>query len=259
MIMKANDIRTIYGLIGHPLGHSFSKGYFNRKFEDEGINAEYNNYDLEDIGQLMELLSEYPDINGLNVTIPYKEQVMPYLASIDDDAQEVGAVNVIKFIKDENGTLQALRGYNSDSPAFGRTIEPLLNSSRTSALVLGTGGASKAVCHALQKLGIDVHLVSRRKSASTIVYEELTKAMVQQSKIIVNTTPLGMYPNVDQCPDFPYRFLTPEHLCYDLIYNPDETLFMKKSKEAGAEVKNGLEMLLLQAFISYEIWTEGKV
>lgn len=255
--MVFNDSPTIYGLIGHPLGHSFSKDYFNRKFEDENINAQYQNFDLEDVNQLMELLSEYPDINGLNVTIPYKEQVMPFLASIDEDAQQVGAVNVIKFIKDENGELVSLRGYNSDSPAFGRTIEPLLNDARKSALVLGTGGASKAVKHALEKLGIEVKLVSRRKSASTIVYEELTKAMVAQSKIIVNTTPLGMYPNVDQCPDFPYRFLTHEHLCYDLIYNPDETMFMKKSKEAGAEVKNGLEMLLLQAFISYEIWTQG--
>lgn len=254
--MLGTDAKKIYGLIGHPLGHSFSKDYFNRKFEDENINAQYINFDLEDINQLLELLSEYPDINGLNVTIPYKEQVIPFLASVDDDAREIGAVNVIKFIKDNQGNMQALRGYNSDSPAFQRTIEPLLNSKRTSALVLGTGGASKAVKHALEKLGIEVKMVSRRKSATTIVYEELTKAMVAQSKIIVNTTPLGMYPNVDNCPDFPYRFLTSDHLCYDLIYNPDETLFMKKSKEAGAEVKNGLEMLLLQAFISYEIWNK---
>lgn len=254
--MVFNDSITTYGLIGHPLGHSFSKDYFNRKFENENINAQYINFDIEDINQLMELVSEYPDLNGLNVTIPYKEQVMPFLASIDDDAQQVGAVNVIKFIKDDKGELVALRGYNSDSPAFGRTMEPLLNESRKSALVLGTGGASKAVKHALEKLGVEVKLVSRRKSAATIAYEELTKAMVMQSKIIVNTTPLGMYPNVDQCPDFPYRFLTHEHLCYDLIYNPDETMFMKKCKQAGAEVKNGLEMLLLQAFISYEIWTQ---
>lgn len=254
--MIETDSPKIYGLIGHPLGHSFSKDYFNRKFESEAINAQYINYDLSDVNELMELLSENPDINGLNVTIPYKEQVMPFLASIDQDAQEIGAVNVIKFIKDKDGNLLSLRGYNSDSPAFQRTIEPLLNSSRTSALVLGTGGASKAVKHALEKLGVEVKLVSRRKSASTIVYEELTKAMVAQSKIIVNTTPLGMYPHIDDCPDFPYRFLTHEHLCYDLIYNPDETMFMKKSKEAGAEVKNGLEMLLLQAFISYEIWNE---
>lgn len=254
--MFTSDIKTIYGLIGHPLGHSFSQGYFNNKFDSENINAEYRNFDIDDINKLMELLSEYPEINGLNVTIPYKEQVMPYLASIDSDAQAIGAVNVIKFIRDENGELQSLRGYNSDAPAFAQTMKPLLNSARTSAMVLGTGGASKAVKHALESLGIEVHLVSRRKSATTLAYEELTKAMVTQSKIIVNATPLGMYPKVDECPDFPYRFLTHEHLCYDLIYNPDETLFMKKSKEAGAEVKNGLEMLLLQAFISYEIWTK---
>lgn len=249
----------IYGLIGHPLGHSFSKDYFNRKFDAESINAEYINYDLENIGELMELISETPQLEGLNVTIPYKEQVMPYLASIDDAAQEIGAVNVIKFIKDTEGELLELRGYNSDAPAFGQTIKPLLNDARTSALVLGTGGASKAVKYALEKLGVTVNFVSRRKSATTIAYEELTKAMVAQHKIIVNTTPLGMYPHVDECPDFPYRFLTHEHLCYDLIYNPDETLFMKKSKEAGAEVKNGLEMLLLQAFISYEIWNREVV
>lgn len=251
--------KITYGLLGHPLGHSFSKDYFNHKFEAENINAQYINYDIEDISQLMELLGEYPEINGLNVTTPYKKQVMPFLASIDEVAQEIGAVNVIKFIKDESGELISLRGYNSDAPAFGRTIEPLLTPARTSALVLGTGGASEAVQYALKKLGIDVKVVSRRKSAATIAYEELTKAMVSQSKIIVNATPVGMYPNVNDCPDFPYRFLSHEHLCYDLIYNPDETMFMKKSKEAGAEVKNGLEMLLLQAFISYEIWTSPEL
>ncbi len=254
--MEFNDSPTLYGLIGHPLGHSFSCDFFNQKFKDEGINARYNNYDLNDVGQLIELVSEYPDLNGLNVTIPYKEQVMPFLSVIDDEASQVGAVNVIKFVKNDKGELLALRGYNSDSPAFARTIKPLLNEHRKSALVLGTGGASKAVKHALEGLGIEVRLVSRRKTASTIVYEELTKAMMTQNKIVVNATPLGMYPNVDQCPDIPYRFLSPEHLCYDLIYNPDETLFMKKCKQAGAEVKNGLEMLLLQAFISYEIWTK---
>lgn len=254
--MILTDAPKIYGLLGHPLVHSFSQGYFNNKFESENINAKYMNFDIEDISQLMELLSEYPDIDGLNVTTPYKEQVMPYLASIDEDAQQVGAVNVIKFIRNESGELESLRGYNSDAPAFAQTMKPFLNPARTSAMVLGTGGASKAVKHALESLGIEVNLVSRRKSQTTLAYEELTKAMVQHSKIIVNATPVGMYPNIDKCPDFPYRFLTHEHLCYDLIYNPDETLFMKKSKEAGAEVKNGLEMLLLQAFISYEIWTK---
>lgn len=257
--MVTTDISKIYGLIGHPLGHSFSQGYFNNKFNAENINAQYMNFDLEDINELMELLSEYPNIYGLNVTIPYKEQVIPFLSSIDDDAKEIGAVNVIKFIRDAAGEITSLRGYNSDAPAFAQTMKPLLNASRTSAMVLGTGGASKAVKHALEKLGIEVHMVSRRKSASTLAYEELTKAMVTQHKIIVNTTPLGMYPHVDECPDFPYRFLTHEHLCYDLIYSPDETLFMKRSKEAGAEVKNGLEMLLLQAFISYEIWNRTEL
>lgn len=249
-----NEIKTIYGLIGQGLSHSFSKDYFNSKFAGEEINATYINFELEDINQLMELVSEYPDLNGLNVTSPFKVDVIPFLGSLDDAAKAIGAVNVIKFIKDDHGELKSLRGYNSDAPAFKKSIEPLLTPQRRSALILGSGGAAKAVKYALDELGIETNIVSRQKSASTIAYEELTKAMVNNSKIVVNATPLGKYPNVDQCPDFPFRFLGKEHLCYDLLYNPDETLFMQKSKAAGATVKNGLEMLLLQAFISYEIW-----
>ena len=248
------DYEHLYGLIGYRLGHSFSRDYFNHKFEEEGVNAHYVNFELDDIGEFMEVVSEYPNLCGLNVTTPYKEQVMPYLASLDPDAEAVGAVNVIKFIRDDKGELVELRGYNSDTIGFGRSMEALITPSRDKALVLGTGGAAKAVCHALRKLGVEPQLVSRQKSASTVTYEELTRAMVATAKIVVNATPVGMYPNVDECPDFPYRFLGKEHLCYDLIYNPDETLFMKRSREAGAKVKNGLEMLLLQAFASYEIW-----
>lgn len=245
----------LYGLIGHPLMHSYSMDYFNQKFDTEGISAEYINFDLDDINQLMEVVSERPNLNGLNVTTPYKEAVIPFLASLDEHAQAIGAVNVIKFLRDKKtGELEHLRGYNSDAPAFEQTMRPLMTPSLDRALVLGTGGAAKAVTYALHNLGVEVQQVSRRKSATTLIYEELTKAIITSHKIIVNATPVGKYPNVNECPDIPYRFVGSGHLCYDLIYNPDETMFMKQCKKRGATVKNGLEMLLLQAFMSYEIW-----
>ena len=238
----------LYGLLGYPLVHSFSQNYFNQKFESENIDAEYINFEIPDVGMLMEVVAENENLNGLNVTIPYKEQVIPFLDEIDQAASEVGAVNVIKFIRGKDGL--RLKGYNSDIIGFTDSIKSLLKPHHQSALVLGTGGAAKAVSYSL------VQLVSRRKSANTLVYEELTKNDLKTHKVIVNTTPLGMYPNVDTCPDIPYRYLTSQHLCYDLIYNPDETLFLKNSRLAGAQVKNGLEMLLLQAFASYSIWNQ---
>ena len=244
----------LYGLLGYPLVHSFSQNYFNQKFESENIDAEYINFEIPDVGMLMEVVAEHENLNGLNVTIPYKEQVIPFLDEIDPAASEVGAVNVIKFIRGKDGL--RLKGYNSDIIGFTDSIKSLLKPHHQSALVLGTGGAAKAVSYSLRKLGLEVQLVSRRKSATTLVYEELTKNDLKNHKVIVNTTPLGMYPNVDTCPDIPYRYLTSQHLCYDLIYNPDETLFLKNSRLAGAQVKNGLEMLLLQAFASYSIWDQ---
>ena len=244
----------LYGLLGYPLVHSFSQNYFNQKFESENIDAEYINFEIPDVGMLMEVVAENENLNGLNVTIPYKEQVIPFLDEIDQAASEVGAVNVIKFIRGKDGL--RLKGYNSDIIGFTDSIKSLLKPHHQSALVLGTGGAAKAVSYSLRKLGLEVQLVSRRKSANTLVYEELTKNDLKTHKVIVNTTPLGMYPNVDTCPDIPYRYLTSQHLCYDLIYNPDETLFLKNSRQAGAQVKNGLEMLLLQAFASYSIWNQ---
>lgn len=249
------DCKYLYGLIGYPLVHSFSLDFFNQKFVAEDIDAQYINFEIEDLGLLMEIIAEYPNLNGLNVTAPYKEAVIPYLDSLDDDAREIGAVNVIRFIRDKKtGDLIELRGYNSDVLGFARTLDDVLTPQRTSAMVLGTGGAAKAVSAALRKYNVDVQLVSRRKSEHTVVYEEITRAMVAAQKLIVNATPLGKYPDDHLCPDFPYRFLTQEHMCYDLIYNPEETLFMKNSARYGAETKNGLEMLLLQAFDSYEIW-----
>lgn len=243
---------TLYGLLGYPLGHSFSRNYFNNKFEAENIDAEYINFEIPDINMLMEVISEYYNLNGLNVTIPYKEQVIPFLDELDEDAANIGAVNVIKIIH-ENNDLK-LKGYNSDVIGFCDSIHPLLKPHMKKALILGTGGAAKAVMYGLNKFGIESQLVSRKKSENTISYTEIDKNIIDEYHIIVNTTPLGMYPNIDECPDIPYELLSDKHLCYDLLYNPDETLFMKNAKENGAIVKNGLEMLLLQAFASYEIW-----
>lgn len=245
----------LYGLIGYPLVHSFSRDFFNQKFIAEDIDALYMNFEIEDLDLLMELVAEYPNLNGLNVTAPFKEAIIPYLDSLDDDAREIGAVNVVRFIHDKKTGNLELRGYNSDVVGFGKTIDGIVAPERTHAMVLGTGGAAKAVRTALQRHGIEVQLVSRRKSEHTLVYEEITRAMVASHKIIVNATIVGKYPREDECPDFPYRFLTPDHICYDLIYNPEETLFMKQSAQYGAETKNGIEMLLLQAFDSYDIWT----
>lgn len=245
-----------YGLIGYPLKHSFSIGYFNEKFEAENIDAQYVNFEIPDIRDFMEVIEENPNLCGLNVTIPYKEQVIPYLDELDKDTAKIGAVNVIKIIRLPKGKVK-LVGYNSDIVGFTQSIEPLLQPHHTKALILGTGGASKAVFHGLENLGIKATFVSRtKKSDDILTYRELTPEIMQEHTVIVNTTPLGMYPKVDFCPDIPYDQLTPNHLLYDLLYNPNETLFMKKGKEKGAVVKNGLEMLLLQAFASWEIWNK---
>lgn len=243
----------LYGLIGFPLTHSFSQTYFNQKFEAENIDAEYVNFEISDIGELMVVFAENPNLQGLNVTIPYKEQVIPYLDEIDDTAKRIGAVNVIKIKYLENGD-PYLKGYNSDVVGFTNSILPLIKEDQDKALVLGTGGAAKAIYVALVNIGITPTYVSRTPGEGMLGYGDLTPEIMAANKVIVNTTPLGMYPHVDSCPDIPYNLLTKEHLCYDLIYNPDMTLFLKKAAENGAETKNGLEMLLLQAFESYRIW-----
>jgi shikimate dehydrogenase len=247
---------SLYGLIGYPLVHSFSRDFFNRKFEAEGIDALYLNFEIQDIGQLMEVIARYPNLRGLNVTAPYKRAVIPWLDSLDGDATAVGAVNVIRLHRETlSGRPTALSGHNTDVTGFARTVPAILTPYRTRAMILGTGGAALAVSASLQRHGVEVQFVSRHKREGILVYEEITRAMVAEHGIIVNATPLGKFPDVDVCPDFPYRFLTPQHLCYDLIYNPEETLFLKKSAQQGAQIKNGIEMLLLQAFDSYDIWT----
>lgn len=242
----------LYGLIGFPLGHSFSQQYFNTKFEAECINAEYRNFELPDIGDLMELISEYPDLNGLNVTIPYKLDVIQYMDAMNPVAKEVGAVNVIKFTR--NGNDLKLTGFNTDVIGFTDSIKPMLKPEHKRALVLGSGGASRAVLYSLKQLGVEPVIVSRTARPGGLTYADLTPEVMASHTVIVNTTPLGMYPNIDSCPDIPYDLLTPAHLCYDLLYNPDETLFMKHAAQHGAETKNGLEMLMLQAFASWDIW-----
>lgn len=243
-----------YGLIGYPLGHSFSRGYFNEKFKAEGIDAEYLNFEIPTIDDFIEVVESNPDLKGLNVTIPYKEQVINYLDELAPDARQIGAVNVIQIIRQPKGKVK-LVGHNSDVIGFTQSIEPLLKPHHHKALVLGTGGASKAVFHGLKSLGIEPTYVSRTpKDPSYLTYSQLTPEVMAEHTVIVNTTPLGMYPKTDTCPDIPYDLLTADHLLYDVVYNPDETLFMKRGQAQGATVKNGLEMLLLQAFVAWEIW-----
>ena len=241
-----------YGLIGYPLGHSFSVGYFNEKFSNEHINAKYINFEIPSIEDFAEVIESNPELRGLNVTIPYKEQVIPYLDSLSPEANAIGAVNVIRITR--KGDKTHLKGFNSDVIGFTRSIEPLLGRHHKKALILGTGGASKAVDYGLRSLGIETKFVSRTKRPGFFTYEEITPEIIKDYNIIVNCTPLGMYPNTDVCPTLPYEAMDSHNLLYDLLYNPDETLFMQKGKEHGAITKNGLEMLLLQAFASWEFW-----
>ncbi|MGI6218870.1 MAG: shikimate dehydrogenase family protein [Bacteroidaceae bacterium] len=246
----------LYGLIGYPLKHSFSRSFFNEKFAAEKINAEYRNFEIPSIEDFMEVIESNPELRGLNVTIPYKEKVIPYLDSLDSSASEIKAVNVIKITHTKDKL--HLTGYNSDIIGFTESISPLLKPHHRKALILGTGGASKAVDHGLRQLGIETLFVSRKEGKErSITYDKVTPELLKEYTVIVNTTPLGMFPIEDVCPDLPYEALGKEHLLYDLIYNPENTLFMKNGAKQGATVKNGLEMLLLQAYAAWDIW-QGK-
>lgn len=243
----------VFGLIGYPLSHSFSKKYFSEKFRREQIgDAQYELFELGQITSFPELIAGQPGLSGLNVTIPHKQAVMPYLDELDASARKVGAVNVIRI---EEGRLT---GYNSDYFGFYQSLLNWLpgDRSRITALVLGTGGASKAVCAALSDLEIPYNLVSRQAGANSLSYEQLQASpdILQTPRLIINTTPLGMSPKTDAAPPIVYDKLTPEHFLYDLVYNPEETRFMQLGKEQGARVKNGLEMLQLQAEQAWEIW-----
>ena len=245
-----------YGLLGYPLGHSFSARYFAEKFEREHVDATYTNFEFPDAAQAVNHLLSLPGLRGFNVTIPHKQAVMPFLAGLTPEARAIGAVNVVCVRPGADGTPE-LFGCNSDVIGFTSSIRPLLNPSvHTRALVLGTGGASKAVVYGLRQLGIDPVYVSRTPAPGRLAYADLTPELMDSHKVIVNCTPLGMYPKTDACPDIPYHLLTPQHLLYDLVYNPLETLFMKKGRAQGAAVKNGLEMLHLQAEAAWRMWHE---
>ena len=240
-----------FGLIGKTLVHSFSKKYFTEKFEREAVDANYELYSIANVDSLRQFVQEH-SLCGLNVTVPYKQDVIPLLDEIDSEAQMVGAVNVIKIKRE--GERLCLKGFNTDVVGFRNSLKPLLKPWHTSALVLGTGGASKAVLYVLENLGIAARCVSRQKREGMLTYETLDADVMRRNTLIVNTTPLGNFPNVETCPDIPYRLLTEKHLLFDLVYNPEQTLFMKKGLQNGAAVKNGYEMLVGQAEASWRIW-----
>ncbi len=249
------QIKNIYGLVGLHLVHSFSENFFNQKFESEEINAKYVNFEIPHIDDFKRIIENNSNLNGLNVTIPYKEQIIPFLDEIDSTAKGIGAINVIKFITNHNGVTK-LKGYNTDVIGFYKSIKPLLKPIHTHALILGTGGAAKAIAHGLKTIGLKFKFVSRTPNNEVLSYKELTPIVMDKYKVIINTTPLGMYPNINSCPNIPYEFISTNHICYDLTYNPDITLFLKNSKEQGATIKNGLEMLILQAEAAWEIWQQ---
>jgi shikimate dehydrogenase len=244
-----------FGLIGFPLSHSFSKKYFAEKFEREGIkDCRYDIYPLEHIGFLKPLIAGNTDLCGLNVTIPYKEQVMSLLDETDAEAAKIGAINTILILRQKGSTW--LKGFNTDVYGFRESISPYIRHRPYNAFILGTGGSSKAVAFVLKNMGLNVKFVSRNpRFEDHISYPDLRK-LVGQPSIIINASPAGMFPNVSTCPDIPYELLTPDHLLFDLVYNPPQTLFLSKGKAMGAEIINGLQMLHLQAERSWEIWNE---
>ena len=238
-----------YGLLGKHISYSFSKGYFTKKFEEESLDCQYINLDLPAISNLPEVLAQH-NMAGLNVTIPYKESIFQYLDAVDPVAREIGAVNVIHLQKDGTRT-----GYNSDYYGFKESLLPLLDHPYPKrALILGTGGASKAIAYALKQLNIKYTYVSRNPKKDQLPYTDLDKKQIQNHQLLINCTPLGTSPNVEQSPDIPYSFLTDQHILYDLVYNPENTRFMKNGQLQGAKTCNGLQMLILQAEKAWEIW-----
>ncbi|WP_316830586.1 shikimate dehydrogenase [Pedobacter aquatilis] len=242
-----------YGLIGYPLSHSFSKKYFTEKFLNEGItDHQYELFPIESIKSLPDLLTENPSLCGLNVTIPHKVNVLCYLNDIEEAADKIGAVNCISIRSFDNETY--LKGYNTDAYGFEASLKPLLKPQHTKALVFGDGGAAKAVKYVLEKLNIEYQVVVRKATENAILYSEISTEILQSHKLLINTTPLGMSPNVDTYPDIDYSLLNADYLAYDLVYNPLETKFLALAAEKGAEIKNGLEMLYKQAEKAWCIW-----
>jgi len=246
-------MNRILGLIGKNISYSFSKKYFTDKFEKSSlVGYSYVNFDLSSIAQFPKLIRENPDLKGLNVTIPYKEKIIPYLDKLSKKASKIGAVNCIKFTTNGN-----LKGYNTDCYGFKKSLQPLLQPHHQKALILGTGGASKAVAFALDELGILYTFVSRSKTENALDYKYINATTFDNYQIIINCTPLGTFPNIDEVPPIPYDYFTPKHIAFDLIYNPEETQFLRLAKSKGAIVKNGYEMLQLQAEKSWAIWNKS--
>ena len=241
-----------FGLIGRNLKHSFSKQYFEKKFREQGLeNYSYDLFEINAIEDLKTIIAENKDLKGLNITIPYKESVLPFLDELSPEAKEIGAVNCIHFVKNK------LIGYNTDAYGFSQSIKPFLDTNHQRALILGTGGASKAVAYSLKKVGVEIYFVTSspvKKTGNTFFYPEINALVMDAFKLIVNTTPLGTFPGINECPALPYHLFTARHLAYDLVYNPEQSLFLKQAKEQGSVTVNGLSMLQLQAEKNWEIW-----
>jgi shikimate dehydrogenase len=241
-----------FGLLGKNISYSFSRKYFNNKFEKLHFdNCEYVNFDLETCKKFPKVIAKTKGLIGLNVTIPFKEEIIPYLDKLSKNAQKIGSVNTIKISKKKK-----LKGYNTDFYGFKKALKPLLKKHHNKALILGTGGASKGVAFGLKKLNIEYDFVSRNPDEYQIGYHEINAELFQEYQIIVNTTPIGTFPNVEMAPDLDYSLFTSKHIAFDLVYNPEETLFLKKAKEQGATIKNGYEMLVFQAEKSWQIWNK---
>ena len=239
-----------YGLIGKNIGYSFSKNYFTERFVQENwTDCSYENFDIQEISEFSKLIKDNPDLAGLNITIPYKESVIPFLDKLSKKARKIGAANVVRFTKKGE-----LKGYNSDCYGFKKALKPLLKPHHKKALILGTGGASKAIAFALEELDITSTFVSRKESSETFTYEEINKNTFDEHQIIINCTPVGTFPHIEEFPPVPYLFFSEKHIAFDLIYNPEETQFLKRAKENGAQTKNGYEMLVFQAEKSWKIW-----
>lgn len=246
---KTENKQVRFGLLGKNISYSFSKGYFSKKFSDLQLtNYSYENFDLEDISKFAKIIQTTENLSGLNVTIPYKQAIIPYLNELEPSAVEIGAVNTIKIGP------SGLKGYNTDAYGFQKSIEPYLKNHHKKALILGTGGASKAIAYVLKQLSIDYAFVSRTGKNEGFTYESLDQSIIGQHELIINCSPLGTFPNITEKPKIPYNYIGRKHLLFDLIYNPDKTAFLAMGEAQGATILNGLRMLELQAEKAWEIW-----
>lgn len=242
----------LFGLLGRNISYSFSRGYFADKFKNEKIeNCDYVNFDIPSISDFPSIINNTPNLKGLNVTIPYKQEVIPFLDELSGNAKKIGAVNTITISKKGK-----TKGYNTDYYGFKKSLKPLLKKRHQKALILGTGGASKGVAYALEQLNISYTYVSRTPEKEALAYADLNETIFKEYLLVINCSPIGTSPNTDKCPEIPYEYFTEKHIAYDLIYNPAETLFMQKAKEKGAIVKNGLDMLVFQAEKAWQIWNK---